>query len=46
MSIPTILILVALIFALVDEARAQGQSLTGWAVILIAISLLWGTLNL
>jgi len=45
MSIPTILFIVALILALVDEFRAQGQSLVGWAVVLIAIGLLWGHLG-
>ena len=44
MTIPTILVLVALIFALVDEFRANGRSLTGWAVVLVCISLLWGQL--
>ena len=46
MSIPTILFIVALVLALVDELRARGQSLTGWAVVLIAIGLLWGFLHL
>ncbi len=41
MTIPTILIVVALLLALVDEFRAQGQSLTGWAVVFISIALLW-----
>ena len=45
MSIPTILVIVALILALVDEFRAQGQSLTGWAVVLVCVSLLWGHLG-
>ena len=45
MSIPTILFVVALILALVDEFRAQGQSLTGWAVVLVCIGLLWGNLG-
>jgi hypothetical protein len=45
MSIPTILFLVALILALIDEFRARGQSLTGWAVVLICIGLLWGNLG-
>jgi len=45
MSIPTILFVVALILALVDEFRAQGQSLTGWAVVAIAIGLLWGNVG-
>ena len=41
----TILIAVALILALIDELRAQGQSLTGWAVIFLAIALLVGRLG-
>jgi hypothetical protein len=41
-SIPVVLFVVALILAAVDEFRAQGQSLTDWAVILIGIGLLWG----
>lgn len=45
MSIPTILTVVALILALVDEFQAQGRSLTGWAVVLVAIALLWGKLG-
>lgn len=45
MSIPILLIFAALILALVDEARAKGQSLTGWAVVLIAIALLWGRIG-
>jgi hypothetical protein len=43
---PTILFIVALILALIDEFRAHGQSLTGWAVILLALGLLWGFLGL
>jgi hypothetical protein len=46
MTIPTILFIVALILALVDEFRAQGQSLTGWAVVFVAIGLLYGNLSL
>ena len=45
MSVPTLLVIVALILALVDEFRAQGQSLTGWAVVLLSIALLWGKLG-
>ena len=44
MTIPTILFVIALVLALVDEFRARGQSLTGWAVVLISIGLLWGNL--
>jgi hypothetical protein len=45
MSIPTVLIIVAAILALVDEFRAQGQSLTGWAVVFICAALLWGNVQ-
>lgn len=45
MNIPSILFIVALILALIDELRARGQSLTGYAVILISIGLLWGLLR-
>jgi len=45
MTVPTILVIVAAILALVDEFRAQGQSLTGWAVILICAALLWGNVT-
>jgi hypothetical protein len=45
MTIPTLLIVVAVILALIDEFRAQGQSLTGWAVVLIGAALLWGNLG-
>ncbi len=45
MSIPTILFVIALILALIDEFRAQGQSLTGWAVVFVCLGLLWGNLG-
>lgn len=45
MSIPEILFIVALILAAVDQFRARGQSLTGWAVILVCIGLLYGVLR-
>ena len=45
MNIPDILFVVALILAAIDQIRAKGQSLTGWACILIAIGLLWGILR-
>jgi hypothetical protein len=41
-SIPIVLFIVALILAAIDEIRARGESLTAWAVILVAIGLLWG----
>ena len=45
MSIPTILYAAALTLASIDQIRSRGQSLTGWAVILIAVGLLWGVLR-
>ena len=45
MSIPTILFVVALILALVDEFRSRGESLTGWAVVFVCVGLLWGNLT-
>jgi drug/metabolite transporter superfamily protein YnfA len=45
MSIPTLLVIVALVLALIDEFRANGQSLTGWAVVFVCLSLLWGNLG-
>ena len=45
MTIPTILLIVALVLALVEELRARGESLLGWAVCFIAIALLWGQLG-
>lgn len=42
MSLPVLLYVVALILALIDEFRAQGQSLTAWAVVFLAVGLLWG----
>jgi hypothetical protein len=42
MSIPVVLFVVALILALIDLFRSNGQSLTGWAVVLVCAGLLWG----
>lgn len=44
MNAPQMLIVVALILALVDEFRARGQSLSGWAIVFVCIALLWGKL--
>jgi hypothetical protein len=41
MSIPTILELIALVFAVVDLVQVQAKSLLGWAVVLVCIALLW-----
>lgn len=45
MDIPVVLFIVALILALIDLARANWQSLTGWAVVLVCVGLLWGFLT-
>lgn len=45
MSIPLILALVALILALVDEFRAQGESLTGWGVVFLSLAFMWGRIG-
>lgn len=42
--IPLVLEIVALVLALVDEFRASGQSLLGWAVVFVCLALLWGRL--
>lgn len=44
MSIPLVFVLVALVLALIDEFRARGQSLTGWAVVFLCAAHLWGQL--
>ena len=45
MSIATVLFIVALILAIIEEVRARGESLVSWAVIAIAVGLLWGKLG-
>jgi hypothetical protein len=42
MSVPTILVLVAGVLAVIEAVRSKGQSLVAWAVLLIAIALVWG----
>jgi len=42
MTIVAVFYVVALILAVIEEFRAQGQSLLAWAVILICVGLLWG----
>jgi hypothetical protein len=39
-TIILILLIAALILGIVDEFRAQGQSLTAWGVIALAVALL------
>lgn len=45
MSIPTILEVVALILAAIEVVRSRAQSLLAWAVVLIALALLWGLIR-
>lgn len=45
MSIPTLLIIIGLVLALVDEFQAQGRSLIGWGLIAVCLGLLWGQLG-
>jgi hypothetical protein len=45
MSIATILFVVALVLALIEEFQSQGRSLVGWAAVAIAVGLLWGNLG-
>lgn len=40
MSWTAIALVVALVFAIVDEIHADGKSLTGWAVIIVCAYLL------
>ena len=41
---PTVLALVALILALIDQLAARGRSILAWAVICLALALVWGKL--
>lgn len=45
MTIVTALYIAALICGLIDEAQTLGRSILGYAVILMAIGLLWGRLG-
>lgn len=45
MTVPSVLILVALIFAVFEEFKAQGRSMLAWAVVLISVALLWNVLQ-
>lgn len=45
MNVPDLLVVAALLLALVDEYQAEWRSKTGWAVILIAIALLWAVIE-
>jgi uncharacterized membrane protein YtjA (UPF0391 family) len=44
--VTTILFAVALILALVEQFRARGTSLVAWAVVFLAIGLLYGNVTL
>jgi hypothetical protein len=45
MSIATVLIVIGLVLALVDEFQAQGRSIIGWALVAVCLGLLWGQLS-
>jgi len=45
MSIPTLLIAFGLLLALIEEFKANGRSLVGWAIVLVCVALLWGQLG-
>lgn len=44
MSVPVLLLLLGAVLVLVDELRSEGVNLTGWAVFLVIVALLWGKL--
>lgn len=41
MGIPDVLFIVGLVLAAVEQARAKGQSLLAWAIIVVCVGLLW-----
>lgn len=45
MSAPQILILLAAVFAVVEQFEARGRSLLAWAVLLVCVALMWGWLG-
>lgn len=45
MSITTVFLMLALVFAGVEQIDAKGRSILAWAVILICVALLWGWLG-
>lgn len=45
MNVPLVLEVVALVLALIEEFGANGRSLIGWAVVALALALLWGRLG-
>ena len=45
MTLMSLLVVVAFVFALVEVVRTQAKSLLAWAVALIAFALTWPLLN-
>ncbi|HEY6012997.1 MAG TPA: hypothetical protein VIU37_03295 [Candidatus Limnocylindrales bacterium] len=45
MTIPHVLELVAFVLAAVELIRSRGLSLLAWAVVFLALALLWGLLG-
>jgi hypothetical protein len=44
MTIPNFVFVLALIFAAFQQWEAKGRDLVAWAVILICVGLLWGSI--
>lgn len=42
-TIPDILVIIALIFGIVVQVEARGRDLSVWAIILICVALLWSS---
>jgi hypothetical protein len=45
MSIPTVLFIISIVLAIVEEFQTNGRSLVGWAIIATDVGLLWGHLG-
>lgn len=43
-QLPVLLIIAAGVLGIADELQSEGRSLVGWAVVLLAIALVWGRL--
>jgi drug/metabolite transporter superfamily protein YnfA len=41
MSVTDVLVIIALVFATIDEVQAKGRALTTWAVIFVCAALLY-----
>jgi drug/metabolite transporter superfamily protein YnfA len=41
MGVTDVLVIIALVFATIEEIQAKGRALTAWAVIFVCAALLW-----